>query len=87
MIWVKPVRDMGEPKILVSRLGAPGLRYYAAQDGAGRVKMVGSEFNRKDIGFLFRLASPLRRQVSRVLVALREDGTYDKYYDKWFGSE
>ena len=49
--------------------------------------MVGSEFNRKDIGFLFRLASPLRRQVSRVLVALREDGTSDKYYDKWFGSE
>jgi len=68
-------------------LGAPALRYYAAHDGAGRVKMVGPEFDRNDIGFLFQLGDPLRRRVSSELVALREDGTYDKYYEKWFGSE
>jgi ABC-type amino acid transport substrate-binding protein len=33
------------------------------------------------------LGDPLRRRVSSELVALREDGTYDKYYEKWFGSE
>jgi polar amino acid transport system substrate-binding protein len=68
-------------------LGAPALRYYAAHDGIGRVKMVGPEFDRNDIGFLFQLGDPLRRRVSSELVALREDGTYDKYYEKWFGNE
>jgi ABC-type amino acid transport substrate-binding protein len=44
--------------------GKPGLRYYAARDGAGRVKMVGPEFNRNDVGFLFELGDTLRRRVS-----------------------
>ena len=68
-------------------LGAPALRYYAAHDGAGRVKMVGPEFNRNDIGFLFQIGDPVRRRVSSMIVALREDGTYQKIYEKWFGSE
>jgi len=68
-------------------LGAAGLRYFAVHDGAGRVKLVGPEFNRNDVGFVFQLGDPLRRRVSSVLVAMREDGTYQKYYEKWFGSE
>ena len=68
-------------------LSAPALRYYAAHDGAGRVKMVGPEFDRNDIGFLFPLNDPLHRRVSSAIVALREDGTYQKIYGKWFGSE
>ena len=68
-------------------MAAPLLRYYAAHDGAGLVKMVGPEFNRNDIGFLFQLGDPLRRRVSSVLVALREDGTYQKIYEKWLGNE
>ncbi len=27
---------------------------------------------------------PLRKQVNIALLALREDGTYQKLYDKWF---
>ena len=68
-------------------LGAAGLRYYASHDGTGRVKVVGPEFNRNDVGFVFQLGDPLRRRVSSVIVAMREDGTYQKYYEKWFGSE
>ena len=49
--------------------------------------MVGPEFNRNDIGFLFQLGDPLRRRVSSVIVALREDGTYQKIYEKWLGNE
>jgi polar amino acid transport system substrate-binding protein len=66
---------------------APPLRYYAVHDGVGRVKMVGPEFNRNDAGFLFQLGDPLRRRVSSVIVALHEDGTYEKIYGRWFGSE
>lgn len=63
----------------------PALRFYAAHDGAGRVRLVGPEFNRQGIGFVFPLGDPLRRKVSSTLLALREDGTYQRLYDKWFG--
>jgi polar amino acid transport system substrate-binding protein len=66
---------------------APPLRYYAVHDGVGRVKLVGPEFNRNDVGFLFQLGDPLRRRVSSVIVALHEDGTYEKIHGRWFGSE
>jgi len=33
------------------------------------------------------LNDPLHRRVSSAIVALREDGTYQKIYGKWFGSE
>jgi len=67
--------------------GAPALRYYAAHEGNGRVRLVGPEFNRQGIGFVFPLGDPLRRKVSSILLAMREDGTYQRIYDKWFGEE
>ena len=65
---------------------SPIVRYYAAHDGIGRVKVVGPEFNRQDIGLLFPLGSLLRRPVNSTLLAIREDGTYARIYKKWFGS-
>ena len=64
---------------------APLLRYYAAHDGAGRVKTVGDEFRKDDLGFLVQLNSPLRRRVNNALIGLHEDGTYEQLYNKWFG--
>lgn len=66
---------------------APALRYFAAHDGAGRASVVGPEINRQDIGFVFQLDSPLRRRVNHELLAMREDGTYQRIYEKWFGTE
>jgi polar amino acid transport system substrate-binding protein len=66
---------------------APALRYFAAHDGMGRVSVVGPEINRQDIGFVFQLDSPLRRQVNHALISMREDGTYQRIYETWFGSE
>jgi len=63
----------------------PLLLYYAAHEGKGRVKMVGAEFDRRPIAIEMQLDSPLRRKIDRALVALREDGTYQQIYDKWFG--
>jgi polar amino acid transport system substrate-binding protein len=67
--------------------GSPPLRYFAAHGGQGRVRMVGPEFNMRDIGFVFQLGDPLRRRVSSVLLTLREDGSYQRIYAKWFGGE
>ena len=66
---------------------APALRYFASHDGAGRASVVGPEVNRQDIGFVFQLNSPLRRRVNHELLAMREDGTYQRIYEKWFGTE
>jgi polar amino acid transport system substrate-binding protein len=68
-------------------MAAPVLRYYAAHDGVGKVKLVGPEFRKSDAAFVVRLNSPLRRKVDSALVALRDDGTYQRLYEKWFGKE
>ncbi len=64
---------------------APLLLYYAAHEGKGLVKAVGPEFDRRPVAIEVQLDSPLRKRIDRVLVALRDDGTYQQIYDKWFG--
>lgn len=63
---------------------APALRYYVAHDGKGQVQTVGDIFHKEDYGIVFPTDSPLRKQVNEALLALREDGTYGRLYDKWF---
>ena len=65
---------------------APLLLYYAAHEGKGRVKTVGPEFNTAPAAIMVQLDSPLRRKINLALIALRENGTYQQIYDKWFGS-
>lgn len=66
--------------------GAPILRYYAAHEGKGQVKMVGSEINIAPVAIMVQLNSPLRKKIDIALLALRENGSYQQLYDKWFGS-
>ena len=65
---------------------APLLLYYAAHEGKGRVKTVGPEFNTAPAAIMVQLDSPLRRKIDLALIALRENGTYQQIYDKWFGT-
>jgi polar amino acid transport system substrate-binding protein len=66
---------------------APVLLYYAANAGKGRVRMVGPLFQREDYGIVVAQNSALRKQINGALLELREDGTYQKIYDKWFTFE
>jgi polar amino acid transport system substrate-binding protein len=66
---------------------APVLLFYAAKEGKGRVQMVGTPFRKEDYGIVFPRNAPLRKQVNVALLALREDGTYQQLYDKWFGGK
>lgn len=68
-------------------LASPALQYYEAHRGAGKVRVVGPEFAERDLGFMVPLGSPLRRKVDSALVALRDDGTYERLRAKWFGDE
>jgi polar amino acid transport system substrate-binding protein len=52
-----------------------------------RPRQVGPEFNSNDVGFDSPLKSPLRDKVDIALLSMREDGTYQRIYDKWFGAK
>jgi polar amino acid transport system substrate-binding protein len=66
---------------------APILLYYAANEGKGRVHMVGLPFRKEDYGIVFQAGNPLRKQVNNSLLAMREDGSYQQIYDKWFSTK
>ena len=65
---------------------APILLYYATHQGKGLVKTVGPEFNTAPAAIMVQLDSPLRRKINLALIALRENGTYQRIYGKWFGT-
>ena len=51
--------------------GAPILRYYAAHEGKGQVKMVGAEMKVAPVAVMVQLDSPLRKKIDVALLALR----------------
>jgi len=65
---------------------APVLMYYAANDGKGRVQLVGTPFRKEDYGILFPRGSALRSDVNVALLRMREDSAYQRIHDRWFAS-
>ncbi|WP_304166320.1 transporter substrate-binding domain-containing protein [Phenylobacterium aquaticum] len=66
---------------------APVLQYMATRQRAGRVRTVGPIFHTEDYGHVFHDGSPLRRKVDATLLLLREDGTYDRLNEQYFGKK
>jgi polar amino acid transport system substrate-binding protein len=65
---------------------APVLLYYAQHGGKGKVALVGTPFRKEDYGIILPRDSELRHDINRALLAMREDGSYQTIYDRWFGS-
>jgi polar amino acid transport system substrate-binding protein len=63
---------------------SPVLLYYAANAGKGKVEIVGTVFRDENYGFVLPDNSNLRRPINSALLTLKENGTYQKLYDKWF---
>ncbi|OUC13807.1 MAG: ABC transporter substrate-binding protein [Alkalinema sp. CACIAM 70d] len=63
---------------------SPVLLYYAAREGRGKVHTVGPVFRRESYGIVFPPNSPYEKAVNEALLTLRENGTYQDLYDKWF---
>jgi polar amino acid transport system substrate-binding protein len=66
---------------------SPVLLYFAAQEGKGKVNVVGGIFRKEAYGILFSQNSTLRKPVNEALLKLKENGTYDALYKKWFQRE
>lgn len=64
---------------------APVVLYYANNKGKGTVQTVGPIFRQETYGIALPTGSPLRKELNEVLLKLRQDGTYDELYNKWFG--
>jgi polar amino acid transport system substrate-binding protein len=69
---------------------APVLLFHAANAGRGKVQVVGPIFKKESYGILFQRGSDgprkinLRKRLNEALLKMREDGSYDALYDKWF---
>ena len=63
---------------------SPVLLYYAATWGKGKVQVVGQLLRPENYGIAVPTNSSLRKDLSRILLELAADGTYQDLYDRWF---
>ncbi|RCJ22175.1 ABC transporter substrate-binding protein [Nostoc sp. ATCC 43529] len=66
---------------------APVLLFYAANEGKGKVQVVGSILREESYGIVLPNDSPYRKPINRALLNLKENGTYQSLYDKWFDAK
>ncbi|MFT6146057.1 MAG: ABC-type amino acid transport substrate-binding protein [Myxococcota bacterium] len=64
---------------------SPVLMYYSSHEGAGSTHVVGPVFQRQPYGFALQEGSELREGINQALLSIREDGTYQTLYTRWFG--
>src|SRR5690625_1233839 len=63
----------------------PNVLYYSEQEAGGELITVGEKLTGEDYGIGFPKGSELRDQIDDALTTLKENGTYDDIYEKWFG--
>ena len=66
---------------------APILAYYASHEGRGKARTVGQVFLPENYGIALPSGSALSEDINQSLLKLRENGTYDTIYVKWFGAK
>ncbi len=74
-----------EGAIRVVVFDAPVLDYYTSHEGHGIGRTIDQVFLQESYGIALPQGSPLKEEVNRALLEMREDGTYDAIYRKWFG--
>lgn len=66
----------------------PNILYFIHTAGKGQFKAVGESLSAQQYGIAFPKGSDeLREKVNSALKTLREDGTYNTIYKKWFGAD
>jgi polar amino acid transport system substrate-binding protein len=63
---------------------APTLQYWAGRLGNGALAVVGPVFRPEKYGIAVANGSALRKAINETLLAMYEDGSYEKIYGKWF---
>lgn len=63
----------------------PNVQYYSEKEAGGKLVTVGEKLTGEDYGIGFPKGSELRDKIDDALTTLKENGTYDDIYEKWFG--
>lgn len=63
----------------------PLLRFYAFREGEGKVEIVGKPFLKRFYAIIMPKDSPYRKPINLAILTLKENGTYQEIYQKWFG--
>lgn len=63
----------------------PILAYFVTEDAGGDARLIDRVYRPENYGIALPSGSPLREEINRALLALREDGSYGALVDKWFG--
>ena len=77
--------DQGEAQAIV--YDAPVLLYHTLTAGKGRTQVVGPLFQEEGYGIALPTGSALREPINEILLRLRQDGSYDALYQRWFGNQ
>ncbi len=64
----------------------PSLLYYVKTNQQGGVKVLDDLLEGQTFGIALPKNSPLTNEVNMALAKIKEDGTYDGIFNKWFGS-
>ena len=65
---------------------APMLLYYAKNDPAQATGVVGQLFEKQSYGIGVPQGSPYRKEITRAILSLREQGFFDELENKYFGT-
>lgn len=76
-----------EGKIKAIVYDAPVLRYYARSESNGNARVVGSVFAKQSYGIALKSNSAYRESINQAILLLKENGTYDRIYQQWFGAD
>jgi len=81
-------KKVASKELRIAVFDSPSVLYYANTPGLGkgRIKTSGDLFYPHHFGFAFPENSVLTERVNRALLELKESGTYQQIYAKWFGS-
>jgi polar amino acid transport system substrate-binding protein len=80
-------KALSDKKVNAVVYDAPILLYYASHEGRGKVGVVGPVFRKESYGIIFPQDSPYRKPVDAALLTLKENGSYEKLYQEWFGGK
>ena len=66
----------------------PVLQYFLKNGGSEYAKLAGEPLTAEDYGIVISKKKPeLAKEIDKALDTLKKNGTYDKLYEKWFGSK
>lgn len=77
-------KALGDRRVDAVVFDAPIIQYHASHAGKNVTEVVGGTFREEHYGIAFPRDSEWRKRVDGALLSMREDGTYQKLYEKYF---